>query len=460
MGAGHAWSAVHDGRRDEVFASRPGRMELTGRLLVAVNPLRAGEARAVLESFPHEVAPELGIWSIKVPVGSDEASLAAELHRRGEGLFRWIRPDWRVFAQAADALLPNDPELPRQWHHQTLRSAQAWRTTTGLPEVVMAFVDTGVDLNHPDLAPNLVGGYCSHLSVRLPQSESGTVQDAHGHGTAVAGTAGAAGDNLYGGTGVGWHLSIMPVRATNPSFNGGGATSMDIINGALWAANHGARIVNVSFSGVSEPYVQDLGAQLRAQRVLLVWPVDNYDIDYGTVFDHPDVLVVAGTDTADGRAPGSSMGAGVDLCAPAVSILTTTRAGGMWWHSGNSFAAPLVAGAAGLVLSAATELTPQQVEQVLIESAVDLGAPGKDPLFGHGRIDLEHAVWLAPLRQFALGAAPAREIRERYGVEDLYLLVQQPRDLDGNGRPEAIDHGVVQALIRYDEAADTTVRPR
>lgn len=442
------------------WVSIPGRMELTGRLLVGVVPGRATEAHRILRLYPHQVAPALDIWSIEVPEGQDEHALAVELRRHGDGLFRWIRPDWRLFVQSTDAVQPNDPELPIQWHHQALRSAYAWRVTKGLPEVVLAFIDTGVDLDHPDLAPNLVGGYCSYLTVRLPQSESGVVQDAHGHGTSVAGAACAVGDNLYGGSGVGWHLSIMPVRATNPAYASGGATSMDIINGALWAADHGARVINVSFSGVAEPYVQDLGSALNDRRVLLVWPIDNWNIDYGAAFDHPDVLVVGGTDSTGGRAPGSSIGTGVDVAAPATGIFTTIRGGASWWQNGNSFAAPLVAGAAGLILSVATELTPAQVRRVLEETATDLGAPGRDPAFGHGLINLEQAVWLAPLRQFALGAAPAHEVRGQYDIEDLYTLARDSRDLTGDGVADALDGLVLRDLLRYDEATEVTFRPR
>lgn len=438
------------------FVAIPGLREFSGRLLVRPTTLGRDKAHKLLSAYEADVAAALDIWSIRVPEGLDENSLSEQLWREGPALFEWIRPDWRVFVQGERPIDPTDPGFAFQWHHSTVKTPFAWRTATGLPEVIIAFVDTGVDLTHPDLVDNLVAGYNSYLTVRRSQDDQGVVQDDHGHGTSVAGVAAAEGNNAYGTTGLGWRLSIMPVRATNPIWPTGSATSMDIINGALWASDHGARVVNVSFSGVSEPYVEDLGAELRARRVLLVWPVDNYAIDYGTSFDHPDVLVVSGTSQSDARYAPSSFGWGVELSAPAENIYTSVRGGGAAYQNGNSFAAPIVAGVAGLVLSAASELTPAQVERVLIETAADLGVEGKDPYYGYGRVDASRAVWLAPLRQLALGAAPAAEVRHRYSVEDLYKLATQPADIDGNGQIDAADAAVLRELLRYDEATEVT----
>ncbi len=448
--------------KPDPFVPIRGLREFSGRLLVHPSKVGRERAHAILRAYDADVAQAIDVWSIRVPDGLDENSLAAKLREQGPELFAWVRPDWRVYVQGGGGggeerpVDPTDPGFVFQWHHTAVKSPLAWRTATGLPEVVVAFVDTGVDLTHPDLVDNLVGGYNSYLTVRSPQDDHGTVQDDHGHGTSVAGVAAAEGNNAYGTAGLGWRLSIMPVRATNPAWPIGSATSMDIINGALWASNHGARVVNVSFSGVSEPYVEDLGAELRARNVLLVWPVDNYAIDYGTTFDHPDVLVVSGTSHGDGRYGPSSYGAGVDLSAPAADIYTAVRGGGAAYQNGNSFAAPIVAGVAGLVISAASELTPAQVERVLIETAEDLGAPGKDPYYGYGRVDASRAVWLAPLRQLALGAAPAPDVRHRYSIDDLYRLASQPVDINGDGVTDAADAAVLRDLLRYDEATETT----
>lgn len=447
----------------EVFVEIPGLREFTGRVLACprkddkdLRPI----AEARIRAFDHEHAPGVDIWSIAVPRGRTEQDLADEL--MATGLFAWVRPDWRVYVQGPGGrgVTPSDPDFLLQWHHSAIGTPCAWSSTVGLPEVVIAFIDTGVDLDHADLVPNLVPGYCSYLTVRRAQTDGGVVGDDHGHGTAVIGAACAMGNNALAICGVGWRLRAMPIRATNPLLPLGSATSMDIINGAMWAAGHGARVVSVSFAGISEPYVQELGAALRQQGVLLVWPMDNFAINYGSTFDHPDVLVVTGTAPGDARYQFSSFGDAADLCAPAQDIYTTTLGGFAWYQNGTSYAAPLIAGAAGLVLSVATELTPAQVEQVLRETAADLGSPGEDPLYGAGRVDAAAAVYLAPLRQFALGAAPDQPVRACYSTEDLYAYGASPRDIDGDGQITPADARAIEGLLRYDETTETTWRGR
>lgn len=449
-------------QQDTHFQAIPGLRELSGRLLVAAAAGHAPRVERHLSGLKIERWPDpLDVWSVQVPEGETEAAMAARLWADlGGDALRWVRPDWRVWVQSA-IIEPNDPDYWRQWHLRTINAPAAWATSTGLRQVTVACVDTGVDLDHPDLATNLVPGYCSYVTVRSPQGGIGIVQDANGHGTAVAGMVGAVGDNLRQGSGVAWSVSVMPVRATNPLWATGGAVATDIVNGAIWAADHGARVISISFGGVSEPYVQDLGAVLRSRRVLLVWAMDNAAINYGNSFDHPDVLVVGGTDAADLPYASGSFGRAIDVAAPAVHLYTTQLGGLSWYYTGNSFAAPAVAGAAALVLSVASELTPAQVEQVLSETAEDLGPTGRDDRFGWGRLNVGDAVWLAPLRQMSIGPdhpAPAPEVRARYSVEDLYRLATQATDVNGDGGFDDADRRVMQMLLRFDEATDTTHR--
>lgn len=450
-------------QRDTDFQVLPGVREFSGRLLVSAAPGQVEKVAKHLSQWTCERWPvPLDVWSVEVPRGETEASLAARLWEElGSETCAWIRPDWRVFVQVATVLEPNDPDYWRQWHLPTINAPAAWATSTGLKQVTVACVDTGVDLTHLDLMSNLVPGYCSYVTVRSPQSGAGVVQDANGHGTAVAGMVGAVGDNGRQGSGVAWSVSVMPVRATNPQWGTGSAVATDIINGAMWAADHGARVVSISFGGVSEPYVQELGAALRTRRVLLVWPMDNAAINYATSFDHADVLVVGGTDASDQPYVAGSFGRAIDLSAPAVNLYTTQLGGLSWYVTGNSFAAPAVAGAAALVLSVASELAPLQIEQVLRETSADLGPSGRDDRFGWGRLNVGAAVWLAPLRQMAMGPdhpAPAPEVRARYSVEDLYRIAASPADLDGDGASSEADLGVMESLLRFDEATDATRR--
>src|SRR5262249_50274440 len=151
----------------------------------------------------------------------DENSLATKL--LATGLFDWVRPDWRLYPVSGGQLLPDDPLLDTQWHLDRIHAPRAWAINTGMPTMVIAIVDTGVGTasadgmtgTHADLG-RLVPGVCAHILHRT----SGITYDSNGHGTMVAGVAGATGNNSLGVCGVGWNLAIMPVRATNTDGNG------------------------------------------------------------------------------------------------------------------------------------------------------------------------------------------------------------------------------------------------
>jgi subtilisin family serine protease len=353
--------------------------------------------------------------------------------------------------------MPDDPLLDTQWHLTRIHAPQAWAINTGRPSMTIAIVDTGVGSpsadgltgTHADLG-RLVPGVCAHILHRT----SGITYDSNGHGTMVAGVAGATGNNALGVCGVGWNLSIMPVRATNTDNNGSAASFSDIQWGALWASNHGAKIVSISFDGVAEPGVETLGATLRGRGVLLVWPMDNSGTSY--TFDHPHVTVVSGTDPQDNLYASSSYGPGVDLAAPAVSIMSTALGDAYNAGTGNSFAAPIVAGAAASVWAMDPWFAPEEVERILIDSAQDIGALGKDPFFGAGLVDLRAAEWLAVVRPFCSGATAVSYEPTAFGIDDLYDFADRPLDISGDGVIDPRDSGCLSSFLRENEHKDMT----
>jgi subtilisin family serine protease len=431
-------------------------MEFTGRLLAhAKNHDTAAQAAARLEPYARQSIAELDEFLITVPAGEDENSLGAKL--LASGCFDWVRPDWRLFP-AATQIVPDDPIFDQQWHLPQIQAPQAWNINTGLPTAVIAIVDSGVDLTHPDLHDNLVPGYASYFMSRQAQTSTTDpiCQDTNGHGTAVAGAAAAMGNNAEGVCGVGWNLRVMPIRATNA--NGGtGASFADIQNGALWASTHGARIVNVSFTGVAEPGVEALGATLRSRGVMLIWVMDDNTLDYGATFDHPDVTVVSGTNQQDQRYPLSSYGQGVDIAAPAASIATTALGGFYGTWDGNSMAGPIVAGAAACVWGMAPWLTPAEVEKILFDSADDIGPPGEDPYFGVGRVNLRRAMWLTVVRQHCASREALQYNTDAFGIEDLYKFTNRPLDVSGDGVIDDKDTQCLEGFLRSDEPKDMTI---
>ena len=147
-------------------------------------------------------------------------------------------------------------KFPDQWHLAMINALDAWDIETGNPALIIAICDSGIDTDHPDLAGALVPGY--NAVDGLPQSEGGEVEGLTNHGTQVAGTAAAIGNNGIGVSGVCWDLSIMPIRVSNVANDM--AFLSDLNAGARWAASNGARIVNVSFSGVTSSTVAESGA--------------------------------------------------------------------------------------------------------------------------------------------------------------------------------------------------------
>jgi hypothetical protein len=249
--------------------------------------------------------------------------------------------------------------------------------------------DSGVDLDHPDLAAALVSGY--NAVDQMAQADGGTVDGLTDHGTQVAGTAAALGNNGVGVSGVGWSLSIMPIRVSNQPNDT--ALISDINDGARWAAEHGARVINASFSNVQSASVQTTGAYVKSLGSLYVWSAGNAASPLG-FFDHPDVIIVSATDQADGLAVFSNYGRAVDVAAPGVDILTTDL-GGYGTISGTSFSAPMTAGVLGLIWSVNPLLPPRAVEVILAITGDDLGEVGEDDVYGHGRINAATAAQLA-----------------------------------------------------------------
>lgn len=378
----------------------PGVRERSGSLLVRPFPVerhlangmapeearaRSVRARSRLDPFRTAVINEVDLHIVRPAPGQSEAALAEALRRTGD--YQLVEPDWIVYPTRDQE---SDPELWRQWHLPRIAAPLAWNRTTGLPSVICAIIDTGIDLTHPDLQAALVPGY--NAVNRLPQAAGGQVGDVNGHGTSVAGVAGAIGGNGVGGTGVGWDFRIMPVRVSN--YPSGSASVSNIIAGIVWAVQNGARVVSVSYAGVEHPALGPTAGWVRAMGSMLVWSVDNMARDLGPA-DPPDIIVVSGTDESDGRYAGSSYGVGVDIGAPAVQIFTTALGGAYGTFNGCSYSAPIVAGTVGLIWSLNPGLSVQECEQVLFDSTDDAGAPGEDPFFGRGRVNAGRAVAMA-----------------------------------------------------------------
>ena len=373
------------------FVEQPGVQEFSGHLYV--RPLQVAdlvELGAAMDDAEQTYADALALigarivsvleatddYVVSLPDGMDENTYGAQLV--ASGLFEYVHPDWICYPTDT---VPNDPAVGGQWQHAKIQSYKAWDIHTGENDIIVAIVDTGVDHDHPDLGPNLVPGF--NTPSNLAEINGGVTDDFNGHGTFSAGCAAAIGNNAYGVVGVGWDFSIMPIKVTVGAQ--GGAPFSELTQGAQWAAVNGAKAVNVSFSGVNNSGVNTTGAFVKSQGALLCWSAGNDNAQLTN--DHAHVIVVGATNPGDGKAGFSNWGAPIDITAPGENVRSTTLGGGNGISSGTSFSSPIVAGAVALVFSANGDLEPEEVEQLLYDGAVDLGAVGEDIFFGNGRLD-------------------------------------------------------------------------
>ena len=320
-----------------------------------------------------------GVKIISIDEGDNPFEVAKKLREKEAGKIDFAEVD----SLLPPSLTPNDPDFPNQWHLPKINSPSAWDTTSG-NGVVIAIADTGIDPTHPDLASSLVPGWNVF-------DNTGDTSDVYGHGTAVAGTAAAVGDNGTGVAGVAYKASLMPIRVSDP---GGNAYISNLASAITHAANNGAKIVNISYQAGGSQTIERAARYLFNKGGLTVVAAGNTGAESG-YRNSQYIVSAAATDNSDTITPWSTYGKDVDVSAPGLAIWSTARGGGIGAWSGTSFSAPITSGVLALIFSANPSLTPGQAQNILFDSATDLGLPGWDELYGWGRIDATKAVELA-----------------------------------------------------------------
>ena len=269
----------------------------------------------------------------------------------------------------------------------------------------MAVVDTGVDYTHPDLKADYdAHGYDYVHNDDDPYPVGDGIGGDRGvdHGTHVAGIIGATINNNTGIAGLA-QVPIMAVRVLNDEGRG---SYWSVAKGIVYAANAGAKIINLSLGGGKSGKVLESAIQFaQATGCLIIAAAGNTGkrgVEYPAKYDA--VIAVSATDQNDNLASFSSYGPEVELAAPGVKILSTTPGDHYGVMSGTSMAAPHVAGVAALVWAANPKLTAAQVRKILCDTADDLGPSGRDEKFGYGRVDAYRAVKAA--KATAAGTTP------------------------------------------------------
>jgi len=346
----------------------------------------------------------------------------------GTGYFEIIEPE---YAYQMD-FNPNDPSVTSQYYLKTIKAIEAWDITQGSQDITIAIVDSGGDMDHPDLVDNLYVNTKEIPNNGIDDDNDGFVDNDHGwdfvgsdtlninnpdfkgdndpsihsggdisHGTMVAGCASARANNGVGIAGVGFKTKLM---FTKHSADNQKTTNGSIYlgySGVLYAANQGIKIINCSWGGPSQSQiVQDIinhvTLDLGCLVVAAAGNTGNSVPSYPAAYDN--VLSVAATDSKDVVASFSTFGNTVDISAPGVNIFTTSFNNVYSTVSGTSFSSPIAAGAAALVWAANPSFTPVQVSEQLRVSADNQALYAANPnllhQLGNGRLDIQRALTL------------------------------------------------------------------
>ena len=354
-----------------------------GRLLIEVKPGMSTEALDKLVK-PHKgKSRKIGqsnLHIVDLPANASETAILKQLQHRPE--FKYAELDRHV----ESTLAVNDPYIGSAWHVNKIGAATAWDSSAGAG-ITIAILDSGIEASHPDLKGNLVAG-------RNIYDNNADVSDICGHGTAVAGAAAASTNNAMGVAGIAGAAKIMPLRIAywNTTYNNCYATYSSIAAGITYAADNGARIANASYARLAaSSAVLSAARYMKSKGGLVFVSAGNANVDEKIVAD-PALVVVSSTTSSDGRSSFSSYGSAVSLAAPGSGIWTTALNGKYASKNGTSFSSPVAAGVAAMMMAVRPDLSADTIQSLLYSSAVDLGAPGRDIYYGHGRVNAAAAV--------------------------------------------------------------------
>lgn len=397
---------------------------------------------AALAALPDIVSVERlrgGLVRIRLRAGADDLALARSLHVRAD--VEWVHPDLRI--ELEPALVPADPWFGDQWHLDNtgqggrvagvdINAVQAWNHATGAG-VVIAVIDSGVQLDHPDLL--VVPG---HDYIDRDDDPSPGADSSGPHGTGVAGIAAATGNNGLGVAGVAWGSEVYAIRLI-----GGNTSTSDLYESFGEAVDAGASVLSNSWGfygcdGVPNievftemfDYAEDVGRGGLGSVVVFAAGNDGCDNSQDMMLSNRKAVSVAALEWWDERASYSNFGDDIDIAAPTGLLTTDVSPGGYgsyagddaYWDgfSGTSGAAPVVSGVVALMIEANPRLTAKQVRDVLCSTGVrsDLGDAewddeGWSPYYGCGRIDAGAAV-LAVANTAPEAPIPTRVLAETY----------------------------------------------
>jgi len=308
----------------------------------------------------------------------DGGSSVADMIRSicgSERLVAGAQPNY-LYALAQEQAEPVNSD---QYAPQKLNLPEAHRLAKG-NSILVAVIDSEVDALHPELDGAIVKNFDASADDEKP----------HSHGTGMAGAIAARRTML----GVAPRVGLLTVRAFSSRANSVEGTTFNIIKGLDWAAAQGARIVNMSFAGPSDPRLRDALAKANKKGMVLIAAAGNAGPKSPPLFPaaDPNVIAVTATDVDDALFTGANRGDYIAVAAPGVDILAPAPDGTYQFTTGTSVAAAEVSGVVALMIERNPSLTPADVRKILMSTAKDLGPRGKDRDFGAGLVNALQAV--------------------------------------------------------------------
>lgn len=358
------------------------------------------------------IIKEANIHQLSIPKEKTVEEMIQEYQK--DPSVEYAEPNYILHAMTTT---PNDPYYSLQWGLPLIQANLGWDITKGNSETAIAIIDSGIDTLHTDLTDkrwnnpgegtildedgidNDGNGYIDDWMGWDFVGDDNYPLDFNGHGTHVSGIAAAKSNNNYGISGLAWNCKIMALRVLDS--NGSGSVA-DVNLAIYYAANNGAKVINLSLGGPSYSSSQNSAIQYAHSKGCVIIAAAGNDgdstVNYPAGYDN--VISVGSIDRNNNRSSFSNYNSSIDICAPggdglpydSGDIYSTIPSNTYGYKAGTSMAAPFVSGLAALIFSQNPSWTNTQVENQITSTADDLGPPGWDPYYGYGRINAARAL--------------------------------------------------------------------
>ena len=329
------------------------------------------------KSKVEKTIPRIDVKVMKVPLNKTAEEMVEHFNKLPSVEYAELNG---ITESLQNTSIPDDTDYGDQFHLPGIRCPEAWYISKENSGIVVAVLDSGIDVNHEDLADNI------HVSSWNIVDDNDNVHTTHNHGTAVAGIVGAVTDNYTGIAGVAWNCGLMVIRVLTD----GRGTLADIVNGTIYAVDNGAHVINMSFGGSSYSQTLEQACQYAYNNGVAICAAAGNAKHDGVIYPAKfDTVIAVGGVTDEYSHDSTSRGYDLSVSAYASGVITTASNDNYFGVQGTSYASPQVAGVVVLLLSQNAYLTPFEIKRAIEAGAnKDIYGGDYDPYdHGHGKLD-------------------------------------------------------------------------